>query len=188
VEGIRSEKLELKLEARIGEETFHLVIREWTGEGGCKQLEVTLANSEDERNYRVEILGHHRDRWTLKLDRFIEDFVVFRNDRETLVEWNKKLFPIEISSRREMYLRQIGHDLTQGETSVRAQMPGKIIRIMKTAGDPVDEGEAVLVVEAMKMQNEIESPVRGRILSLDLKEGDGVGALDTLFTVVGQTD
>jgi biotin carboxyl carrier protein len=188
VEGVRKEKLAVKLDARLGERMFHLVIKELTGVNGHRRLEVTLSDSKRERSYQVELLGRHRDRWTLKFDDLVEDFVVFPYDQKTLVEWKKQLFPIEISSRREMYRRQKSDDQFHGETTVRAEMPGKIIRIMKSVGDPVVEGEGVVVVEAMKMQNEIDSPRNGTLLGCDVKEGDSVGAGDILFRVVGQAD
>jgi biotin carboxyl carrier protein len=54
---------------------------------------------------------------------------------------------------------------------------------MKGAGDDVEEGEAVVVVEAMKMQNEVSSPLKGTIVSCDLSEGASISTGEILFEV-----
>ena len=51
-------------------------------------------------------------------------------------------------------------------------MPGKIVSVMVKAGDKVEEGTAVVVLEAMKMENELHSPVKGTVTSVMVKKGD----------------
>jgi glutaconyl-CoA/methylmalonyl-CoA decarboxylase subunit gamma len=53
-------------------------------------------------------------------------------------------------------------------------MPGKVSKIMKKAGDKIAKGECIMTLEAMKMQNEIGSPVSGVIKSINVNKGDGV--------------
>jgi biotin carboxyl carrier protein len=57
---------------------------------------------------------------------------------------------------------------------VRAQMPGKIVRILAKAGAAVEKDQPILVMEAMKMENEIRSPVKGSIKELKVAEGQAV--------------
>jgi biotin carboxyl carrier protein len=61
-----------------------------------------------------------------------------------------------------------------------AQMPGKVVRVHVEVGASVEKGAGVLVVEAMKMQNEMKSPRAGVILSVNVKPGDTVNAGDVL--------
>ena len=70
-----------------------------------------------------------------------------------------------------------------GSGSVAAPMPGTILKVLKATGDAVKAGEVVLILEAMKMENEITAPVDGTIESLSLTEGSTVAGGDLLFDV-----
>ena len=70
-----------------------------------------------------------------------------------------------------------------GSGSVAAPMPGTILKVLKATGDSVKAGEVVLILEAMKMENEITAPVDGTIASLNLTEGSTVAGGDLLFDV-----
>lgn len=67
--------------------------------------------------------------------------------------------------------------------SVIAPMPGTILKVKKAEGDSVKAGDVVLVLEAMKMENEITAPADGVIASLSLTEGSTVAGGDLLFEV-----
>ena len=62
-------------------------------------------------------------------------------------------------------------------------MPGKVVRLLVSEGDAVEAGQGLLVVEAMKMQNEVRSPKAGRVEKLLAKEGLAVNAGDVLAWV-----
>ncbi|MCI4345790.1 MAG: biotin/lipoyl-binding protein [Thermoplasmata archaeon] len=64
-------------------------------------------------------------------------------------------------------------------------MPGKILEVRVSDGQSVREGEVLLVLEAMKMRNEIPSPAAGRIEALSVRPGDSVRIRDLLLRVVG---
>jgi acetyl/propionyl-CoA carboxylase alpha subunit len=59
-------------------------------------------------------------------------------------------------------------------TRVRAQMPGKIIRVSVKAGDTVEKGQSLLVMEAMKMENEIRAAQAGKVSTIKVTEGQAV--------------
>jgi biotin carboxyl carrier protein len=59
-------------------------------------------------------------------------------------------------------------------------MPGKVVRVQVEAGARVEKGVGVVVVEAMKMQNEMKAPRAGVVVSLKVKPGDTVNAGDVL--------
>ena len=61
-----------------------------------------------------------------------------------------------------------------GALTIKAQMPGKVVEILTEPGDEVEAEQGVLVVEAMKMQNEIRAPKAGRIVSINVAAGDSV--------------
>ena len=62
-------------------------------------------------------------------------------------------------------------------------MPGKIVRILCAADDRVEARQGIVVMEAMKMQNEIRSPKAGRVVQLNVREGDTVKLGDLIAQV-----
>jgi biotin carboxyl carrier protein len=70
-----------------------------------------------------------------------------------------------------------------GRQRVTSPMPGKIVRVLVREGDTVTAGQGIVVVEAMKMQNEIRSPKDGLVVALHVDEGSAVAGGDTLAEV-----
>ena len=70
-----------------------------------------------------------------------------------------------------------------GSGSVVAPMPGTILKVLKADGDQVKAGDVVLVLEAMKMENEITAPADGTVASLSLAAGSTVAGGDLLFEI-----
>lgn len=70
-----------------------------------------------------------------------------------------------------------------GVAEILAPMPGKVVRVQTQAGATVDKGTGVVVVEAMKMQNEMKSPRAGVVVSIKVKPGDTVNAGDVLAVI-----
>jgi biotin carboxyl carrier protein len=71
----------------------------------------------------------------------------------------------------------------QGHVSIKAAMPGKIVRILASPGETVEAGQGIVVVEAMKMQNEIKAPRAGKVASINVKENDSVNAGAVLASI-----
>lgn len=67
--------------------------------------------------------------------------------------------------------------------AVVSPMPGTVLRILAAKGDAVSQGQAVMVVEAMKMENEIVAPVAGKVAELYVAAGDSVQSGAPLFTI-----
>lgn len=70
-----------------------------------------------------------------------------------------------------------------GRAQVVASMPGKVVRVMVEAGASVEAGDGLVVVEAMKMQNELKSPKGGTVLEVRAVAGATVNAGDVLVVV-----
>lgn len=70
-----------------------------------------------------------------------------------------------------------------GVAEILAPMPGKVVRVQLEAGANVEKGVGIVVVEAMKMQNEMKSPRAGVVVAINVKPGDTVNAGDVLAVV-----
>jgi len=70
-----------------------------------------------------------------------------------------------------------------GAVVVESPMPGTITNVIKKPGDPVADGEVVLVLEAMKMENEIVAPHAGVVDTIAVAKGAAVNAGDALFSI-----
>ena len=64
----------------------------------------------------------------------------------------------------------------EGPARVKAPMPGKLVRVLVAAGDAVAAGQGLVVVEAMKMENELRAPRAGRVREVPVREGQAVEA------------
>jgi biotin carboxyl carrier protein len=92
-------------------------------------------------------------------------------------------FTAEVADPRVWRGRRHGVLEAEGRQQVVAPMPGKVVRVLVEVGDKVEAGQGLLVVEAMKMQNEIRSPKGGTVERLHVKEGQPVNAGDALCIV-----
>ncbi|MGB7023855.1 MAG: biotin/lipoyl-containing protein, partial [Candidatus Acidiferrales bacterium] len=93
-------------------------------------------------------------------------------------------FPIVIADPRQWRRDRNQIAVVEGHQQVVSSMPGKVVRVMVRAGDAVEAGQGLLVVEAMKMQNEIKSPKTGKIERVAAQEGQTVNAGEVLAVIV----
>ena len=84
-------------------------------------------------------------------------------------------FHFEIEDPRQ-WNRAAGGAAAQGRSTILAPMPGKVIRILVNMRDAVTAGQGIMVVEAMKMQNELKAPRAGMVTAIQVKENDSVNA------------
>ena len=73
--------------------------------------------------------------------------------------------------------------VADGDTPVKAPMPGKIIRLVAEAGKAVKKGDVLMILEAMKMQNEITAPAAGTVKSFAVNAGDSVKPGQTMVVI-----
>lgn len=93
-------------------------------------------------------------------------------------------FLAEVIDPRSWRGRRHGGAEAEGCQQILAPMPGKVVRLLVKAGDTVEAGQGLLVVEAMKMQNEIRSPKSGKVERILVAEGQAVNAGEVLCIVV----
>jgi biotin carboxyl carrier protein len=101
---------------------------------------------------------------------------------EPALHLGAKRIPYRVDDPRSLRSRR-RHGQSDGPVTLRASMPGRIVRLLVAKGDTVAAHQGILVIEAMKMQNEIKSPKEGRVADLRVAPGDTVAAGDTLATI-----
>jgi biotin carboxyl carrier protein len=102
------------------------------------------------------------------------------SDGKILVQTGLREFSVEVVDPRAWRGRRLGHAEVEGRQQIAAPMAGKVIRLLVNAGDYVEIGQGLLVVEAMKMQNEIRSTKSGTVERLSVVEGQSVSAGEIL--------
>jgi biotin carboxyl carrier protein len=92
-------------------------------------------------------------------------------------------YPAELHDPRSLRGRRGTAADEKGPRKLLAPMPGKVVRVLIGEEQPVEAGQSILVVEAMKMQNEIKSPKKGIVQKIVAAEGANVNAGDVLAIV-----
>ena len=119
--------------------------------------------------------------FSVLLDGKSHEIRVTPNPSSTLtLQTGRNDFTAEVIDPRAWRGRRHGALEAQGRQQILAPMPGKIIRVLVQAGEKVQAGQGLLVVEAMKMQNEIRSPKSGTVERLLAKEGQPVNSGEVL--------
>jgi biotin carboxyl carrier protein len=156
----------------LGQKEFRVNLEE----KGRSNLQVAV----DEKKFDVAVEFIGREELLLNINGKIFNVTVNSNSLSHSVFVNGRLFKVEKRSALKILKEEKGR-LKKKE--VKITMPGRVIQVLAAEGDEVQEGQAVLVLEAMKMQNEIKSPQVGRIISINFKAGDYVEAGSILFSV-----
>lgn len=74
-------------------------------------------------------------------------------------------------------------EIPAGGTKINAPMPGTILDIRKNVGDSVNSGDVLLILEAMKMENDIVSPVAGKVISIHVTKGASVNSGEVMIVI-----
>jgi biotin carboxyl carrier protein len=99
------------------------------------------------------------------------------------VSLHGRSYEVTIVDPKRLRSGQNSDRLHHGVAEIRAPMPGKVVRVQLEAGVTVEQGMGVVVVEAMKMQNEMKSPRAGVVVSINVKPGDTVNSGDVLAVI-----
>jgi biotin carboxyl carrier protein len=92
-------------------------------------------------------------------------------------------YAVDVQDPRSLRTRRAAAGSEAGPQKVTAPMPGKIVRILVAEKDEVKVGQGIIVMEAMKMQNELKSPKDGKVQKILTSEGSTVNPGDTLAVI-----
>ncbi len=132
------------------------------------------------KTYHVTAEFLNPDEILLNIDGKIHEVIVNSNTTSYFVYVNGSRFHIEKKSALQILGKE---DEKQQTITVKTSMPGRIVKVLLREGEEVEEGQAVLILEAMKMQNEIKSPRAGRIIKIGPKASESVETGALLFSV-----
>ena len=89
---------------------------------------------------------------------------------------DSQVMVVKVADQYDLLVKELGFALTKGNVfkDVKAPMPGLVLEIMVSAGDEVKEGDALIILEAMKMENVIKAPGEGVVKSIVVKAKDAI--------------
>ncbi len=122
--------------------------------------------------------------WSLLIGARSYDAGVRRDGTVYIVEMEGRDYRFDLTDPARVALRP-GVRTRRGAGEVTAPMPGRVVRVLVSPGDVVKQGDGVVVVEAMKMENELSACLDGVITATPAREGDTVEA-GTLLVSIGE--
>ena len=132
------------------------------------------------KKYRVSVEFLSSDEIILNIDGKIHNVFINSNSLSYSVYVNGRFFKIE----KKLDSQIAGEKGAKPrKRDIRTSMPGRIVKVYVQEGDKVKGGQAVFVLEAMKMQNEIKSPQSGIITKINPEAGDSVETGALLFSI-----
>jgi len=166
----------MKLQARVGDETSSISIKKETGRSSAEI---------DGRTYEFDVLEPEAGQFSLRFEggKKVEARVSVDADGRSSVWIDGRLNEVELIDPKK--LRGSGTSAVEaaGAADIKTAMPGKVVRVIASVGDAVEKGDGVIVVEAMKMQNEIKAPKNGTVVSIRVAEGDTVDPGQILLSI-----
>ena len=167
----------MKLKALIAVREEELVLKV---EGGRVSAEI------GDRVYELEVRETEPDSYLLFLNNAVHECRV--NQRAAAkgnfdVSIRGRSYAVTVVDPKRLRSGQNSDRHHHGVAEILAPMPGKVVRVHIEAGATVEKGAGVVVVEAMKMQNEMKSPRDGVVVSINVKPGDTVNAGEVLAVV-----
>ena len=162
----------MKLIAKVDGERLNVeVVR------GDTQVTATV----DGREYALDISEPEPNIYTFRSGgKLTEAFVSVGGSKVTI---GGHEFEIDLTDPKRLRGSSVDAEHADGAAEIKTAMPGKVVRILVKAGAEVQKGDGVLVVEAMKMQNEMKSPKDGVVKEIRTTEGSTVNAGDILAVI-----
>jgi biotin carboxyl carrier protein len=134
----------------------------------------------DDRDYELEASEVEPNVYLFKYENRIFEIYPAPNG---IVNLGNHQLEISISDPKRLRGTSASGANAEGTVEIKTAMPGKLVRVLTEEGATVKQGESVLVVEAMKMQNEMKSPKDGIVKEIRFAEGATVNAGDILAVI-----
>jgi biotin carboxyl carrier protein len=138
-------------------------------------------------NYQIDVNAvPGQPVYSLLVDRKSFEAYVFPNQGGYDVLLRGTLYPVTVENERERRLRTAigGSPAESAEFFLKAPMPGLVVAVPVVEGQSVEKGDVLVILESMKMQNELKAPKEGTVTRLRIAAGDNVEQKQTLLSVV----
>lgn len=112
-----------------------------------------------------------------------ESYEIVANPAQQQIAIRGVRYSVEVRDPRSWRTRRSRAGGQDGAKKIAAPMPGKVVRVIAAPGTEVEQGAGVIVIEAMKMQNELKSPKKGKVARILAAEGAPVNAGDVLAVI-----
>ena len=112
-----------------------------------------------------------------------ESYEIVANPAQQQIAIGGIRYSIEVRDPRSWRSSRARAGAQDGAKKITAPMPGKVVRVIARPGAEVEQGAGVIVIEAMKMQNELKSPKKGKVMKVLADEGAPVNAGDVLAVI-----
>jgi biotin carboxyl carrier protein len=124
--------------------------------------------------------------YSLIVDGRSHESYIYQGDDNWQVLMRGRLYPVTVEDEREKRLRAAagGGVAETGEFHLRAPMPGLVVAIPVTEGQSIKRGQVILILESMKMQNELKAPRDGTVGRIRVRPGESVEQKQTLLSVM----
>jgi biotin carboxyl carrier protein len=138
----------------------------------------------DGKRHEVDALALAHGAVSLLVDGHSYDVEFDEAGEEVQVLVRGDVFRVDVADERTLRLRAgVATFQVEGSVTLTAPMPGKVVRLLVKAGEAVQEGQGLVVMEAMKMENELKSPKAGTVTEVYTREGSTVEANAKLLSV-----
>jgi biotin carboxyl carrier protein len=136
------------------------------------------------KTHRVDAFHHDHGTVSILVDAESHSVQLDERGNGVRVHLRDSIFPIEILDERRLRMRRSPGKLTaEGRLTLSSRLPGRIVGVLKGPGETVREGEGVLRVESMGMENEVRSPKDGKVVEINVGIGQRVEGGAPLATV-----
>lgn len=164
-------KLELEIDGKV-------IAAEFTATNGNAQLKL------GEQTHEAEISQPEPGFFVVQMNNLVYRCALEKlPGGETEIIVNGRRIPVTVRDKKHLRGNAGAGADASGKVSLISPMPGKIVRVLLNAGDEVAINQGVLIVEAMKMQNEVQSPKAGKVAEIRVTEGQTVNAGEKLAVI-----
>ena len=157
----------------------------------------------DEKQFEIEVVDDHHIRigdrllevdfesvsgqpvFSIIIDNKSYESFVYQGDDDWQVLMRGRLYQIKVEDEREKRLRAAaGSGISEGgEFHLKAPMPGLVVSLAVEEGQEIKKGQVMLILESMKMQNELKAPRDGTVDRIRVKPGESVEQKQTLLSI-----
>ncbi len=137
----------------------------------------------DGREIPIDVVSPHADVLSLLIDGRAHEIKRERSASGEHIWIGSTRYEVEVRDPRSLRSRNKAASDDNGPKKLIAAMAGKVVRVLVREKEEVEPGQGIVVVEAMKMQNEIKSPKKGLIQKILVSQGSTVNAGDVLAVV-----